>query len=225
MKKPIMLAAIAAMFLSGSGVAFAQTITATATTELNIRSGPGPHFESVGFIAVGASADVDGCLEASKWCRVTSNGVTGWSFSDYLTAEASAGAVVLTEGYSEVGLATVTYEDSGAAAGGAAAGTIGGVVAGALIGGPVGAVVGGVVGAGGGAATGAIIDPPQAARTYVTANPGAPVFLEGEVVIGAGVPETVSLQTIPEYQYQYVIINGQPVLVDPSNRKIVYVIR
>jgi hypothetical protein len=45
------------------------------------------------------------------------------------------------------------------------------------------------------------------------------------VVIGAGVPDTVALQVIPDYQYQYVYINGQPVLVDPGSRQIVYVIR
>jgi hypothetical protein len=98
-------------------------------------------------------------------------------------------------------------------------------VVGALIGGPLGAAIGGAIGATGGATAGAIIDPPEVARTYVISNPLDPIYLDGEVVIGAGVPETVTLQAIPDYDYQYVYINGQPVLVDPTTRQIVYVIR
>lgn len=226
MTKPIALIALVALSTAGlSGAALAQQTTATATTELNIRSGPGPQFPSVGFIPAGGSATVAGCLEASKWCQVTANGVTGWSYSDYLTADLSGDVVVLTDRYPDVGLATVTYEDSGAAAGGAVAGAATGAVVGALVGGPVGALVGGAVGTTGGATAGAIIDPPEMARTYVTANPLDPVYLDGEVVIGAGVPDTVALTAIPDYEYQYVYINGQPVLVDPGSRRIVYVLR
>ncbi|WP_248305203.1 DUF1236 domain-containing protein [Devosia sp. 1566] len=215
-----------------AGIASAQsptstaTTTATAATDLTIRSGPGPQYASVGFIAAGESATVGGCLQGSKWCQVSYDGATGWSYSDYLTADLSGEAVVLTERYSDVGLATVTYEDEGAAPGGAAAGATSGAIVGALIGGPIGAAIGGVVGAASGATAGAVIDPPEVARTYITSNPQESVYLDGEVVIGAGVPETVTLQAIPEYtEYQYVYINGQPVLVDPATRQIVYVVR
>jgi uncharacterized protein YraI len=201
------------------------TATATATADLTIRSGPGPQYGSVGFIASGASATVDGCLQGSKWCRVTYDGVSGWSYSDYLTADLSGELVVLTERYPDVGLATVTYDGSDAATGGAVAGGTTGAIVGALVGGPIGAVIGGAVGASSGATAGAIIDPPEVARAYVTSNPVEPIYLDGEVVIGAGVPETVTLQAIPDYEYQYVYINGQPVLVDPRSRQIVYVIR
>src|SRR5690606_41486506 len=86
-------------------------------------------------------------------------------------------------------------------------GAAGGAIAGALLGGPVGAAIGGAVGA----TTGLVVDPPETARTYVTANPLDPVYLEGEVVIGAQVPDTVTVQPIPDYEYEYVYINGQPV--------------
>jgi len=216
-------AAMASALLSGTAIA--QNATATATADLNIRSGPGPQYSSIGFITSGDSALVEGCLEASKWCRVDYEGVSGWSYSDYLTADLSGETVVLTERYVDVGLETVTYTDDGSAGGGAIAGAASGAVVGALVGGPLGAAVGGTVGAASGATAGAIIDPPETARAYVTANPVEPVYLEGEVVIGAGVPDTVSLQTIPDYDYRYVYINGQPVLVDPGSRQIVYVIR
>ena len=156
---------------------------------------------------------------------MTYNGVTGWSYSDYLTAELSGQAIVLTDRYPDVGVATVTYEDKGAAAGGAVAGATGGAIAGALIGGPIGAAVGGAVGAAGGATVGAVAEPPNTAVTYVQTNPIDPVYPEGEVVVGAGVPDTVALHTIPDYNYEYVYINGQPVFVDPGSRRIVYVVR
>ena len=104
-------------------------------------------------------------------------------------------------------------------------GGVTGAVAGALIGGPVGAVVGGGAGVIAGGAAGTIIDPPEQVRTYVSSNEGQPVYLDGEVVVGAGLPETVELRPIPDYEYQYVYVNGQPVLVEPSSRKIVYVMR
>ncbi len=226
MNKIIPLLTATALATSAFAVpAVAQTVSATATADLNIRSGPGPQYASIGFIASGDSTIVEGCLDGSKWCRVSYDGVSGWSYSDYLTADLSGEVVVLTERYPDVGVATVTYEGSDAAAGGAVAGATTGAVVGALVGGPVGAAIGGAVGATSGATAGAVIDPPEVARTYVTANPVDTIYLDGEVVIGAGVPDTVTLQAIPDYDYQYVYINGQPVLVDPGTRRIVYVLR
>ena len=43
--------------------------------------------------------------------------------------------------------------------------------------------------------------------------------------MGASLPETVELREIPDYEYRYVYVNGQPVLVEPSSRRIVYVMR
>lgn len=226
MNKLLAMVAAATLASTGlAGVSVAQAASATATTDLNIRSGPGPQYASIGFIATGKSADVQGCLQGSKWCQVSYNGTSGWAYSDYLTADLSGTAVVLTDRYPDVGVPVVTYKDNGAAAGGAAAGITGGAVAGALIAGPIGAIVGGAVGAAGGATVGAIADPPSTAITYVRSNPIDPVYLEGEVVVGAGVPDTVTLHPIPDYEYQYVDINGQPVLVDPGSRRIVYVVR
>lgn len=214
-----------------ASVASAQT-TATATTDLNIRSGPGPEYPVVGYVKGSEQVTVTGCLEGSKWCTVEGSGGNGWSYSDYLIADYSGSTVVMTQSYEQVGVPVTVYDGGGAGVGGAAGvttGVAGGAVAGALIAGPVGAVVGGVIGATaggvGGAAAGAVIDPPKEVRTYVTTNQMQPVYLEGEVVVGAGVPDTVQLTPIPDYQYQYVYVNGQPVLVDPGTRQIVYVVR
>jgi hypothetical protein len=86
-------------------------------------------------------------------------------------------------------------------------------------------VVGGVAGAVAGGTADAIDEPTEEVRTYVTTNQIDPVYLEGEVVVGASLPETVELREIPDYEYRYVYVNGQPVLVEPSSRRIVYVVR
>jgi uncharacterized protein YraI len=206
-----------AAILAFAGVASAQT-TAVATTDLNIRSGPGPQYEIIGAIKGDDEATVNGCLEGSKWCLVTYDGTDGWVYSEYLITELSGQRVVVVERRQDVNVPVVTFEEpTGGTAGGAATGA----VAGALIGGPIGAAVGAVAGA----AAGTAIDPPSEVRTYVTTNQVDPIYLEGDVVVGAGLPETVELREVPEYEYRYAYVNGQPVLVDPGSRRIVYVVR
>ena len=229
MKIQALLAGVA--LCAFAGAASAQS-TATAVTDLNIRSGPGPQHPIVGYIAAADQVSVTGCMEASKWCTVSGASGEGWAYSDYLVADHSGTQVVMTQGYAQVGVPVTVYEDGGADVGGAtgvATGAASGAVVGALVGGPIGAAVGGVIGATtggiGGAAAGGIIDPPSEVRTYVTTNQVQPVYLDGEVVVGAALPPTVQLAPIPEYEYQYVYVNGQPVLVEPASRQIVYVVR
>lgn len=202
--------------VAAPSLALAATM-ATATTDLNLRAGPGPNYEVIGVVQNNGEVTIDGCIEGSKWCEVTYQGKKGWAYSAYLTAEVSGSRVVIAERATEVGVPVVTYKGSDSAAMGAA----GGAVTGALIGGPIGAVVGGVAGA----AAGAAIDPPETVRTYVASNRGDVVYLEGEVVVGAAVPETVVLRPVPDYQYSYAYVNGQLVLVEPASRQIVYVLR
>ena len=211
--------AAAVLFLSGA--AFAQ-VSVTATTDLNVRAGPGPQHPVVGMLGAGQSATLDGCLQASKWCKVAD----GWVYSDYLTGDFGGTQVVVTERPADSGIQIVEAPaDTGGGDAGAVAGGVTGAVAGAIVGGPVGAVVGGAAGVVAGGATGTVIDPPAEVRTYVTSNQVDPVYLEGEVVVGASLPETVQLREIPDYEYRYVYVNGQPVLVEPSSRQIVYVMR
>ena len=74
-----------------------------------------------------------------------------------------------------------------------------------------------------GAAGGAAVEPPTTVRTYVTENRVEPVMVQEQVVVGTAMPETVVLHSVPDYEYEYTYVNGQPVLVDPATRKIVYV--
>jgi hypothetical protein len=45
------------------------------------------------------------------------------------------------------------------------------------------------------------------------------------VVTGATLPDTIMLREVPDYEYRYVNVNGQYVLVEPQSREIVYVMR
>ena len=225
MNNKLLVSTAAAGLLAFAGAAFAET-SVIATTDLNVRAGPGPQHQVVGVIGSGQSAGLNGCLESSKWCVVAYEGGEGWVYSDYLTGDFGGSQVVLTERPTDSGVAIVAPPaDVDGGATGAVTGGVTGAIAGALIGGPVGAVVGGAGGAIAGGAAGTVIDPPEKVRTYVSSNEIDPVYLDGEVVVGAGLPETVELREIPDYEYRYVYVNGQPVLVEPSSRRIVYVMR
>ena len=214
MKRVLLSAAILSTAMLAS--AHAQTV-ATATTDLNLRAGPGPEHAVIGSIQENQRATVLGCIEGSLWCQVDHRGNRGWAYSQYMTMDAGGRRVVITERDSGLNVPTVTYQ----------APTTGVVVrpdgvvttrarSGAFVAPPATTVV----------TTGpAFAPPPPAIGTYVTSNPIDPVYLDGEVVVGAGVPETVALRPVPDYRYQYVYVNGQPVLVDPATRRIVYVYR
>jgi hypothetical protein len=70
-----------------------------------------------------------------------------------------------------------------------------------------------------------VITPPPAIGSYVVNHPVAPVYLNGEVVTGAGLPETVALAPVPGSEYEYAYVNRVPVLVEPDTRQVVYVYR
>ena len=66
--------------------------------------------------------------------------------------------------------------------------------------------------------------------TYITEQNIAPATLEGDVVVGYTVPETVVLNPVPDtwgpdlVTYQYVYANDRVILVDKGNRQVVAVI-
>ncbi len=105
---------------------------------------------------------------------------------------------------------------------GTAAGIAGGAATGAVIGGPVGAVVGGAAGA----MIGTAIDPPPPeVQSYVVSQPVETVTIDGSVVVGQPLPETVVVHPVPDFQtYSYAYVNGQPVIVDSNTRAVVSVV-
>ena len=216
-----------AIALAAAAPAIAQTAETVAATDLNIRSGPGPYYDVIGVIAAGDSVAVDGCLDSSAWCQVSYDGVNGWSSSDYLVVGVEDQAVVLTTRPPTVTVNTVTYEDTEQTNADKNAAAIGGGTLGALVafavGGPIGGIVaGGILGAGAGVAA---TEPTEKTVTYISQNPVETVYLDGEVVVGAGVPMEVTTYELPQPEFRYLTINGQTVLVDAETNAIVRVLR
>ena len=222
------LGMISALALTTAVPALAQSSEAIAVTDLNIRSGPGPHFDVVGVIPGSESAMVDGCLEQSAWCKVSFEGTSGWSSSDYLAVGVEEQAVALTTRPETVTIETITYENAEKTQAdqttGVAAGATVGALAAYAVGGPIGGIIaGGILG---GAAGGASVEPTTETVTYIESNPVETVYLDGEVVVGAVVPETVTYYDLPDQpELRYLNINGQTVVVETENNAIVRVIR
>ncbi|WP_417770059.1 DUF1236 domain-containing protein [Stappia sp.] len=201
------------------GTSASAALEATAFTDLNLRAGPGPQFEVVDVIAGEDKVSVEGCLETANWCEVSYNGTTGWAYGDYLSAPVEGEPVVVYENRKVLEVTTVDNDEEVESniAGGAGVAAI----AGALIAGPAGAAVGAAVGG----TAGAIATPSEEVTTYVVKNELEPVYLEGEVVVGAGIPETVEIASIPESEYGYLYVNGVKAVVDPEDRRIAYIVR
>ena len=200
--KSILFPAVAGMLAVMSGAAFADTAV-SAVTDLNVRAGPGPQYPVIGVLAAGQSATLNGCIENSKWCTIAEAGGQGWVYSDYVTADFGGNRVVLTQRPHGSSVTVVSPpEDIGENSND----YTGAIVAGE----PVEDV---------------FPPPPAEVRTYVDTHRLDPVYLDGEVVTGATLPDTVELREIPDYNYRYVYVNGQPALIDPQTRRIMYVVR
>jgi hypothetical protein len=156
------------------------------------------------------------------WCQVNHAGMSGWAHAGYLSAEAVAAGeqVIIGERRTEVSVPVVSYTEPETGSG-VALGATSGALAGAVLGGPIGAAVGAVAGA----AVGGASNVPEPVVSYVRSHRVEPVYLEGEVVVGAELPETVQLTPVPESEYRYVDVNGVPAVVEPCSRRIVHVVR
>lgn len=183
----------------------ASALTANATTDLNLRAGPGNMYPIQGVIASSAEVDVQGCIAGSEWCKVTYNGTEGWAYSAYLTSTYESNPVVVYDNMQRLNLQEIdpvnidsnpakTFTPSGAL----------------ILGQPT---------------TVPIVIDDNVAVQYVRANPVEPIYLDGEVVVGAGIPENVTIYPVPDTTYQYVNVNDQLVLVEPGQRRIVQVLR
>ncbi|WEX76493.1 DUF1236 domain-containing protein [Sinorhizobium numidicum] len=192
--------AAAGLILAGVSTGYAA-MSATTLTDLNVRAGPGPQYPTVGVATRGSAAVLDGCIEGSNWCRIDVNGLRGWAYARYLATTQGGSTVVIEERRTDLAIPTVTYEGEPVVTTAEPLELVG----------PVEEID--------------PVTPPPAVRTYITQNPVDPVYVEGEVVVGATLPSTVAFRPIPDYDYQYVIINGQPVLVEPATRRVVYVYR
>jgi len=186
--------------------------SATALSDLNIRSGPGPDFPVIGFIAASGRTIIDGCLQDSWWCQVTHNGIRGWAYSQYLRTDMPTATIALAQQRAALGIPTIVYqaapeETVGLANDDADSAVVAEAVSPTVLS-PAPAIV-----------------PPELVRRYVITHRINPVYLNREVVVGAALPDAVNLLPVPDYRYAYTYVNRQPVLVDPGTRRVVYIYR
>lgn len=184
----------------------AADLAATASTDLSVRSGPGPVYPVIAVIDANGAAKVKGCIDETSWCRVDHGGTDGWAYADYLIADTGGDRLVVSKHRGALDVPSIAYEGFI----GANAKTVVGVLKA-----PLDTV---------GDLSQLAVEPPPAAVEQIKSNPSVPVRLQGEVVIGATVPKEIQLHAIPGYEHKYVYINEMPVLVD-DQRRIVYVVR
>ncbi|MGV3649866.1 MAG: peptidase inhibitor family I36 protein [Devosia sp.] len=81
----VTLASVALLALGGG----ARAVEAVATTNVNVRTGPGTTFSIVDRMIPGERVDIRECT-AANWCFVDREGADGWVSSTYLTAPPAA---------------------------------------------------------------------------------------------------------------------------------------
>ena len=203
------------------GLASAASAFETTTTgDFTIYSAPMTESATLGQVPANAQMTIEGCLADQDWCKVTHAGVTGWAKTDVFKVMENGAAVEI----SGVGpkVQTLIYQQGNDQTQGAAAlgGMGAGAAAGAAAGGPVGGMIGALIGA---TLIGTAAEPTTEIVTYINDNPLPPVQVEGEIVVGAMLPESAPMVMIPDSEYAYINLNETPVLVKPDNRQIVYV--
>lgn len=198
-------------------------LTASATTDLNLRAGPGAWHEVTTVIPAEAEVTVNQCYKEANWCDVTFDGTQGWAYGAYLETPLGEDkyAVVAPEVVEERKLTMIEVENTEDNS--AIVGAGWGAVAGALIAGPAGAAVGAIV-----ATPAAVLaDPGPQVTAYVVENPVEPVWLDGELMVGVGIPAEVEIHEIPvedDQDFAYLNVNGTPVIVDVETRRVVTIV-
>jgi uncharacterized protein YraI len=82
LKRTALTLGIAAAALLGSSIA-ALAAPAYATSNVNVRSGPGTGYGQVDVLRRGDSVDIDYCR--GSWCFVNKSGPDGWVSASYLS--------------------------------------------------------------------------------------------------------------------------------------------
>ncbi len=73
--------------------------------------------------------------------------------------------------------------------------------------------------------TGSTVVVPGEVRTYVMEQSVPSVAYQGEVIVGAPLPETVEVHTVDGYNdYAYTVVNERRVLVNPQTRTVIQVL-
>ena len=95
MKAKLFTVAAASIMLTGAAMAQESVF---ASTDLDVRSGPGREYPVVGLIGADREAMLLGCHESSGWCEVETGSVVGWVDSGYLVSADTGDDVYINEG-------------------------------------------------------------------------------------------------------------------------------
>jgi uncharacterized protein YraI len=175
-----------------------MAVRAFSTTHLHVRSGPGEQFPIVGEMRWNSHGEVDVCTPDYVWCHIsTANGV-GWAASHYLVENTSMGSDTIEQFGARSGIPVM----------GAAVVTVGVVTR-----------------VSAGSAYVEAITPAAEVINYVMATPVAPVYVTGEIVVGAVLPPELVIYEVPGSPHRYAVVNGVTVIVEPATRQVVYVTR
>jgi uncharacterized protein YraI len=205
-------------FIASAAIVFASSAvadsSATVWTDLNVRSGPSVTYSIIGFVPAAQTVKVDICLDDTNWCRIVLGTLSGWASGDYLSAMTEEPIYLIREGRAVnimqqnfVSPFVVTDHD-GPDIRQSRVEHPDKVLRALAINIPVNATV-----------------PDGRIVAYVKANPIPSIYLEGEVVVGAGIPANVELLEVPHSDYLYAFVNGALVLVERKNRQVAHIVR
>ncbi len=66
---------------------------------------------------------------------------------------------------------------------------------------------------------------PAEVRTYVTGQEVTSVTVDGDIVVGEALPETVTITPIPDNaEYGYAVVNNKRVVINPETRTVIEVV-
>lgn len=69
----------------------AYASSAIVTSTVNLRTGPGTQYGTIGAIPNGVGVTVGGCTSGYGWCQVSYGGMTGWAASSYIAIQTGNG--------------------------------------------------------------------------------------------------------------------------------------
>ncbi|WP_434055101.1 MAG: DUF1236 domain-containing protein [Roseibium sp.] len=187
---------LAGILLTGvvvSGQALAAKVF--ATTHLNIRTGPGEQFPVAGEMCWNSHGEIDGCAPDYSWCQISTNNGIGWTAGHCLIENSSKRTETIEQFGAQSGIPVIVLETVAAVRSVERTPT-------------------------GGALVEAITSAAELVE-YVLARPVAPVHVAGEIVVGAAIPTELLLYEVPSSPYQYAVVNGVTVLVEPTVRKVI----
>jgi uncharacterized protein YraI len=86
------------------GSSLAAAATATVTSSVNVRAGPGTSFPTATWLLTGTTVTVEGCLPDWRWCDVVAGRDRGWVYSRYLSVRSNDRVATIRAGGASLGL-------------------------------------------------------------------------------------------------------------------------